>query len=268
LCLTIQELEKIKLAVDTHRLPKTSGKHLTEEEESKPETRNPKTETSNTSPLLMVGYNRRFSPHIQKVKESFSSNSPLAVNYRINAGTVPQDHWVHDPDVGGGRIIGEVCHFIDLAMFIAGSGISSVFANNMRDVEDLSDTLNISLKFNNGSIASISYFSVGDKRLPKEYLEVFCNGQVAIIDDFKKMTLYGKTKSKSNLTTQNKGQRNELKQFFNALRNGTACPVLFEDSFLTSLATFAVLESINKHKSIDLQAFYRDVKMPENESIQ
>ncbi|MEP7171018.1 MAG: bi-domain-containing oxidoreductase, partial [Bacteroidota bacterium] len=138
---------------------------------------------------LMVGYNRRFAPHILKlVPKLREKNLPIAINYRINAGIVPHDHWVHDKDIGGGRILGEVCHFIDLAMHISGSPIISLTANSMNDSQHHNDTVNINLAFENGSVANISYFSNGNKNLPKEYLEVFHSGSVTVINDFISMT--------------------------------------------------------------------------------
>lgn len=200
---------------------------------------------------LMLGFNRRFSPHVQKIKELFSNDAQKAINIRMNARAVPDTHWVHDPKVGGGRIIGEVCHFIDLAMFFAGAEITSVFANNMYDVKGLCDTVSISLKFSNGSVASISYFSNGNSSLSKEYIEVFCNGQVAVIDDFKKMTIHGKKKAKFNLSFQNKGHKEEVEQFFRAIKNGSKCPVPFQESYLSTLATFAVIDSIKNNTPIN-----------------
>ena len=200
---------------------------------------------------LMLGLNRRFSPHVMKIKEMFSDDAQKAINIRMNARALPDTHWVHDPEVGGGRIIGEVCHFIDLAMFISGSKIISVFANDMYDVKGLCDTVSINLKFNNGSVASISYFSNGNKSVPKECIEVFCNGQAAIIDDFKKMRIHGEKKIKLNLSSQDKGHKEEVVRFLRAIRNGTKCPIPFQESYLSTLATFAVIESIRNNTPID-----------------
>src|SRR5690606_28667539 len=131
-------------------------------------------------------------------------------NMRINAGRVPPEHWVHDSQIGGGRIVGEACHFIDLAMFLASGKIISVYATKLEVNPDTNDTVNISLGFENGSIANISYFSNGNKNLPKEYIEVFVNGTVYTIDDFKKMNIVGKKKTTLNLKSQDKGHSVEL----------------------------------------------------------
>ena len=201
---------------------------------------------------LLVGFNRRFSPHIQKIKQKFSGDLPKAINYRINAGNVPPDHWVNDPEIGGGRIIGEVCHFIDLCQFIAGSRINLVHANNMNTANNLFDTLAINLGFENGSTASISYFSNGSKLLNKEYLEVFYAGTTAIVDDFKIMNIFGSKKEKLKLRKQDKGHAEEVKQFIDAIENGNPQPIPFEEIFNSTLATFKVIESIKTRQSISI----------------
>lgn len=196
---------------------------------------------------VMVGFNRRFAPQIEKLKHVFSDDVPKAINYRINAGAVPSDHWIHDPEVGGGRIVGEACHFIDLAMFLAGSPIVSVSAQALEQAPVQNDTLVIQLRMANGSVASISYFSNGSNDLPKEYLEVFCGGQSAIIDDFKRLTIHGKRAEKSKLSSQDKGHKAEVSAFVNAIANGKPEPIPFEDSYLSTLATFKVLESLREN---------------------
>ncbi|MCB9211457.1 MAG: bi-domain-containing oxidoreductase [Ignavibacteriales bacterium] len=199
---------------------------------------------------LMVGFNRRFSPHIQKVNQLFKDDLPKAINYRINAGNVPIDHWVNDPEIGGGRIIGEVCHFIDLCQFIAGAKINNIHANNMSTANNLFDTLVINLGFENGSTASISYFSNGSKLLSKEYLEIFYAGSSAIIDDFKTINIYGSKKEKLKLSKQDKGHAEEVKQFVNSIENGLPQPIPFEEIYNSTLATFKVIESIENRQSI------------------
>jgi len=224
LALTIDELEEIKTAY----------------------------ETSEGGPRLFVGFNRRFAPHIQQIREFLGVDAPKSIHYRINAGTVPVDHWVHDKDVGGGRIIGEVCHFVDLAMFLAGAKITTVSAHVMQKSNNLFDTLVINLSFDNGSIANISYFSNGSKKLEKEYLEVFSNGKVAAIDDFKKMKLYSNKVSQHKLARQDKGHSEEVKQFLQCIKKGRPAPISFEDIYLSTLATFKILESIKTNKTISL----------------
>lgn len=199
---------------------------------------------------LLLGFNRRFAPHIQQISKLLRKDAPKAINYRINAGAIPVDHWVHDKDVGGGRIIGEVCHFVDLAMFLAGAGIASVSAHAMQESKNLLDTLVINLSFSNGSIANISYFSNGSKKLEKEYLEVFSNGLVAVVDDFKKMKIYSTKMSQSKLSSQDKGHSEEVRQFLQCIKEGRPSPISFEDIYLSTLTTFKILESIKNNKTI------------------
>lgn len=204
--------------------------------------------------ILMLGFNRRFSPHIQFIREKLHPCQPRSINIRINAGTVPKDHWIHDPAIGGGRIIGEACHFIDLAMYLADASINSVYATEIKDPDNLKDTVNINLTFTNGSIANISYFSNGNKAVSKEYLEVFCDGTVGMIDDFKKSCFYGTKKSTFKTKGQDKGHTAELKQFINSIEEGKASPISFEEIYLSTLATFKVIESISLKKNLEVLA--------------
>ncbi len=209
-------------------------------------------ETNVFSSRLMVGFNRRFSPHVIEIKKRFIDGTPKSIICRINAKKIPSDHWGHDPEVGGGRIIGEVCHFIDLCMHIAGSKITSVVANELNDAEGLMDTVNINLAFENGSIATISYFSNGNEKVPKEYIEVFCNGETGIIYDFENMLIFGNKVSKYKLKKQDKGHSEELKRFISAIRDGDPSPISFDEIYNSTLATLKVVESIKQKRMIKL----------------
>lgn len=196
--------------------------------------------------FVMVGFNRRFAPLIIKAKEQLPKDVPVAINYRINAGLIPADHWIHNKSIGGGRIIGELCHFIDLAAFLSNSKVVSVCANDLSNTQNLRDTVAVSLKFENGSIANISYFSNGSKELNKEYLEIFCNNQSFIINDFKTMQIHGKSSKTINLSNQDKGHKDEVVHFLNAIKDGKTCPISFDEIYNSMLATFKVEESITK----------------------
>lgn len=195
---------------------------------------------------LMVGFNRRFSPLVKTLHTAIRQlgTVPVSINYRINAGTLPPGHWIHDPETGGGRIIGEVCHFIDLAVHLSGSQVASVSAMTMKDVNNLNDTVAINLAFTNGSIANISYFSNGNKDISKEFLEVFFGGQVGIIDDFNKLNIAGKKKIEQRVSGQDKGHQQEVAEFLKAISEGKKSPIPFEEQYNSMLATFKVLESI------------------------
>lgn len=205
-----------------------------------------------SKPILFVGYNRRFSPLVVKLKEMDGSTLPKAINYRINAGTLPKEHWIQDPQTGGGRVIGEVCHFIDLCMFIAGSPITSVSAEAMDTADNLLDSVVISLKFRNGTVASISYFSNGSKLLPKESVEVFSGGRCFIINDFREMKIFGTKEEKLKLPKQDKGHAAEINEFISALKKGIPSPISFDELYLSSFVTFKVLDSVRTRSVIRL----------------
>ena len=193
--------------------------------------------------ILMIGFNRRFAPFTAKVKKFIGNDLPVSINYRINAGQLSADHWVHDPEIGGGRIIGEACHFIDLAQHISGSAIDSVAASAVRTSENLLDNVTINLSMKNGSIANISYFSNGSKKIAKEYLEVFGAGKTAIIDDFKKLTL-ADSKVQTFKSEQDKGYVAEVSAFAEAVVQGKEAPIPSDELFLSTLASFKVIESV------------------------
>jgi polar amino acid transport system substrate-binding protein len=216
LCMSADELEKIKVTAET------SGK------------------------LLMTGFNRRFSPLSVQLKDELKSlnDAPLAMHYRINAGAVPQSHWVHDPLKGGGRLIGEVCHFIDYCIFITGSLPESVSAISMPDTHHQNDTLHLSIGFQNGSIATVNYFSNGSKKIPKEIIEVFYAGKTAVIDDFTTLTFYGEKARNIKLPSQDKGHKAAFSAFFDAIKNGTAFPISLKEQYTAMTATFLAGDSI------------------------
>jgi len=199
---------------------------------------------STNSPILIVGYNRRFSPLARIIKETFGEG-PMSMIYRISAGYIPADSWIQDIDTGGGRIIGEVCHFVDFLTFLNGSLPVSVYASAMCGANNLNDTLNISLTYQNGSIGTISYFANGDKSLPKELVEIYANGCTAVLNDFRILSIHahGKKKRKK-LLSQDKGQKTEVRQFIEAILNGTGEVIPFEEIYSASLVTFKIIESI------------------------
>jgi polar amino acid transport system substrate-binding protein len=194
------------------------------------------------SSSLMLGFNRRFAPFSEKLKAGLS-DGPLAISYRINAGYMPADHWVHDPSVGGGRIVGEVCHFIDYCVFLTGSKVISVSAVEMAGKNNQHDSISIQLSFANCSIASISYYSNGHKDVAKEYIEVFSSGIIGIIDDFKELKFSGR-KTTVQTMKQDKGHANGVRLFIDSLKNKKAAPVSFDEIYHSTYITFCVLESI------------------------
>jgi len=199
-------------------------------------------------PIVMVGFNRRFSPFTRWLKERFrGTTEPLAVHCTVNAGFVPPDHWVHDPEQGGGRIIGEVCHFVDLIQYLTGSVPVRVYAETLAsEACKPSDNVVITLKMANGAVGSISYIAGGDKAYPRERVEIFGGGAVAVIENFKAATFTrgGRRQRVRNWLSVDRGHRGEVEALLNAIRSGGPPPVAFEDYIYTTLATFAIEESL------------------------
>jgi len=199
-------------------------------------------------PLLMVGYNRRFAPMARQLKAFLADvHEPLVMHYRANAGYIAADHWVQDPQQGGGRIIGEVCHFVDLLTFLAGTLPVRVHARALpnggryRD-----DNVVITLEFADGSLGTIAYVANGDRSFPKERVEVFGGGAVAVLDDFRRLELVrqGHKRVSRSLLRQDKGHRGEWEAFVAAVQNGGPLPILFEEIVAITLTTFRILDSL------------------------
>ncbi|MEH6467144.1 MAG: bi-domain-containing oxidoreductase [Porticoccus sp.] len=182
------------------------------------------------TPKLMVGFNRRFSPQVQKIKSLLASvKEPKSFVMTVNAGAIPGDHWTQDVDVGGGRIIGEACHFVDLMRFLADSEIESVQCRQMGVYPALGiteDKAAITLGFVDGSFGTIHYLANGAANFPKERIEVFTAGRVLQLDNFRRLTGYGWPGfKKMNLWRQDKGQNACAKAFLSAIENGEQSPI-------------------------------------------
>jgi predicted dehydrogenase len=199
--------------------------------------------------LLMVGFNRRFAPLATQLSTfNQNRNEPLYAHYRINAGYIPLNHWTHDPAQGGGRIIGEGCHFVDFISFLVGSAPISVSAHALpNNGKYREDNVNMTFGFADGSIGVVDYLANGDKSFPKERVEVFCGGAVAVLDDFRvlQMTKDGKRKEVK-LMGQDKGHFNEMQALVSGIRSGQA-PIAYEQLIGVTKATFAAVESIRKN---------------------
>jgi len=199
------------------------------------------------SPFLMVGFNRRFADIIRIAKESFRNlGEPVVMNFRVNAGFIPKNHWTQT-DAGGGRIIGEICHFIDLMQFLTDSEPVKVFAECISSKNEKlknDDNLSMTLKFADGSVGNLVYTANGDKSLPKERFEIFGGGSVFVIDDFRKGMLFRNNQEKQYKTT-GKGHKQEIDEFFRALGAGRQAPISFRSICLTTLTTFKIKESLD-----------------------
>lgn len=192
---------------------------------------------STSTTRLMVGFNRRFSPHSFKLKEFIGKeHGPIIAAYRINAGELPPGHWLNDPDFGGGRIIGEGCHFIDYIRFLTGSKIKNLTATSAMQ----KDNKVIQIQFADGSIGTILYATIGDRTFPKERVEVFVDGKVGIIDDFRRtiLSVNGK-KAQFKTKAQDKGHTNEINLFIESIIQGTNAPIPPEELVEVSEWTIA-----------------------------
>ncbi len=196
--------------------------------------------------LLMIGFNRRFSPLVQQVKSRLETRStPSSFVYTVNAGEIPVDHWTQDEDIGGGRILGEACHFIDLLRFLAAAPIADARIAYMAGATR--DTACISLEFANGSIGTINYFANGSKSFPKERIEVFSDGGVLQIDNFRKLRAFGWSGAKNQtLWRQDKGQNACAAAFVQAVRDGGPCPIPLDEILEVSRISIQLGRSASK----------------------
>jgi len=196
---------------------------------------------------VMVGFNRRFSPLTTKLKKHLGNN-PMTMLYRVNAGSISAEHWIQDLEIGGGRVLGEVCHFIDYLTYVNGSLPVNVSASALPDPNKLNDTLNILIQFENGSSGVVAYYANGSKSLAKEYIEIFSAGQSAILKDFKELKIYGNGKpQKIKIWNQNKGQKEMIEAYISGLLKDGRAPISFEEIIAVTRASFRVLESISKN---------------------
>jgi predicted dehydrogenase/threonine dehydrogenase-like Zn-dependent dehydrogenase len=198
--------------------------------------------------LLLTGFNRRFAPLAQSLSAFlFHRKEPMHVHYRVNAGYIPLNHWTHDEALGGGRIIGEGCHFVDFITFLVGAAPVRVSAYALPNGGKYrEDNVSMTFTFPDGSIGVVDYLANGDKSFPKERVEVFCGGSLAILDDFVSLTTVRDGKRKEERRAQDKGWKAEMEAFAKAIRAGGAAPIPYEQLIGVTQATFAAVESIRK----------------------
>jgi len=211
LCLTMEELSQITDLYSS----------LLKNEDTKPD--------HNGNPLIMIGFNKRFSPLLAKAKNLLEGQKgTLAVVMTVNAGALPSDHWTQDPEVGGGRLIGEACHYVDLFRYLSEAEITE--STVVYSGGETRDTLSIQLSSKDGSIGAIHYFSNGNKGFAKDTLDIFCGGKVLHMDNFKTLRGFGwKGFRKMNLWRQDKGHVAEVKAFVRAIEESGIAPISFEE---------------------------------------
>jgi predicted dehydrogenase/threonine dehydrogenase-like Zn-dependent dehydrogenase len=213
-------------------------------------------------PLMAVGFNRRFAPLAQSLSSFFlHRNEPMYAHYRVNAGPIPLNHWTQNPEIGGGRIIGEGCHFVDFITFLVGATPVSVTSHALPDVGAVlsgskgkyrEDNVSMTFTFPDGSMGIVDYLANGDKSFPKERVEVFCGGKVAVLDDFVSLQTVKDGKKKEVKGAQNKGWVDEWKVFAKAIREGGEPPIPYEQLIGVTKATFAAVESLRKQETIKI----------------
>lgn len=201
---------------------------------------------------LIVGFNRRFSPHILKMK-SLVGNSPMNIIATMNAGFIPANSWVHDLNVGGGRIVGEACHFIDLITFLTGSRVKNVCMNSLgTNPNENTDNASILLKYENGSTGVINYFSNGSKAYSKERIELYSQERTLILDNFQILKGYGFKNFSSQKTSLDKGHKKQFELLLDRIKNGGDALIPFDEIINTTKASFAAIESLKKQSWIEI----------------
>jgi len=206
-------------------------------------------------PSLTIGFNRRFSPHTQAIKKAIGNDpGPLNIVATMNAGFIPPQVWVHDMQVGGGRIIGEACHYMDLCAYLAGSEIQSVCMNGMgSETKENTDNASILLRFRNGSNAVINYFANGSKSYSKERVEVFSQERVLIMDNFRSTKAFGVTGFKNLKTRINKGHKTQFHSYIQKIKEGGEELIAFPEMVNVTLASFAALQSLKEKRWVDVE---------------
>jgi len=207
-------------------------------------------QASSQSGQVMVGFNRRFAPMAVQMKSFVRKmNGPLGMHYRVNAGALPKDHWVNDPEQGGGRILGEACHFIDFLIFLAGASPTQV---TTRSLDGSDENVIIAIEFANGSQGTISYLANGDRFFSKDRVEVFGGESVAVLDDFRRLELVrgGRRQVIRSRWRQDKGHRGEWEAFAKALRGGGPAPIAFDEIVATTLTTLRAVESRSSGQAV------------------
>lgn len=209
---------------------------------------------STAKSTITVGFNRRFSPHSIAVKKALGQSGPLNIVATMNAGFIPSNVWIHDLKIGGGRIIGEACHYIDLASYLTDSKVVSVCMNSLgKHADENTDNASIFLKYEDGSNVVINYFSNGSKSYSKERIEVYNQERTIIIDNFRKTEAFGFKNFKGLKTSIDKGHKSQFQELINKVKNSGSPLIEFDSIINTTKASFAAIQSLRENKWIDIQ---------------
>ena len=203
----------------------------------------------NPNVIATVGFNRRYSPLIQKAKTHISANeTPVVINYRVNAGHIPPENWVQNLEEGGGRIVGEVCHFIDLIAYLASGKVKTINAIHVPPdgkIVKSEDNVIVNMAFDNGSIGVLTYTSVGGLEMGKERIEIFTNGSSMVIDSFVELQMFNCNENDIKLKEADKGHKALIKELSKALRNKESLIVPFDTDIEMTDLTLSVLDQIH-----------------------
>jgi predicted dehydrogenase len=203
---------------------------------------------------INVGFNRRYSPHIQKMKQLLGANAQLNIVATMNAGFIPPEVWVHDMEIGGGRIVGEACHYLDLMVYLTGSKITSVCANALgTHPQDSTDNMSILVKFENGSNGALNYLANGNKSYPKERLEIHSQGRTLVMDNFRVTEGFGFKGFSKLKTSIDKGHQNQFSGIVSTLKEGTIQHIPFDEIYNVSVAALAAIESLKNNSWINIE---------------
>ena len=227
LALTYEELEKIKIFYD---------QKMSENSHS-------------DAPLLMTGFNRRFSPLTKRICELLQNRrNPLMLNYRMNAGYVPVGHWIHQEE-GGGRNLGEACHVYDLLTYLVGQKVSRISVHSLKSgtaQHSPRDNFHVTLTLQDGSVATLLYTSLGTPKHPKEQMEIFVDGKVIVLDDFRRLTVMGLRGIEVDMKQANKGWKEELEAFADGIRLGKEWPIPLWEQFQATEIALDVEERLTR----------------------
>jgi predicted dehydrogenase len=216
----------------------------------------------------MVGFNRRFAPFAVELKRFLKQvHEPLAMHYRVNAGCLPPDHWVNDPEQGGGRILSEACHFVDFMSYLTDAVPIEIIAQSLENTARYSgENIVVLIRLSDGSHGTITYLANGDRTFSKERIEVFAGGRVAVLDDFRSLELVrdGRKKVLRSWFQQDKGHYAEWEAFAHALVTGGEAPIAFRELVASALATLNILESRSLGNSVyvDVDEFIHSCLQP------
>jgi predicted dehydrogenase len=208
---------------------------------------------------LMVGLNRRFAPMVQELRQSVPTRQPKQMIYRVNSGPIPTDSWLHNTEEGGGMLVGEMCHFIDLMQYIAGERPATVYAQSLKlGRDDLADhdNLSITITFDGGSVGTLCYNTVGDSAAPKERLEVYGQGTVARLNDFRRLDITsGGSTSTSRAWNQDKGQANQVASTLDGFSVQGRGPISFDELVAGMQAVFAARTSLGEGQPVSITPY-------------